>query len=89
VRPTCAQRAPETCKSVHFPIPEGWQAPRFDDSAWPRAIVWRPYEVTFYPAYVDYTKHFGNAEFIWTRSIRLDNLVLARYTARGPRQPSR
>jgi hypothetical protein len=38
------------------------------------------------PGYVNYTKFFGNAEFIWTHNIRLDNLVLARYTARGPRR---
>ena len=36
--------------------------------------------------YVNYAKHFGDAAFIWTRNIRLDNLVLARYTARGPRR---
>jgi hypothetical protein len=35
---------------------------------------------------VNYTKLFGNAEFIWTRNLRLDNLVLARYTAKGPRK---
>jgi hypothetical protein len=43
-------------------------------------------EVTGVPAYVNYRKLFGDAEFIWTRSIRLDNLVLARYTATGPRK---
>ena len=58
--------------------------PGFNDSAWPRAIVWRPIEVTFYRGYTNYAKRFGDAEFIWTRNIRLDNLVLARYTARGP-----
>jgi hypothetical protein len=86
VRPACAQSKPEACKAVHFPVPDGWMAPSFDDSAWPRAVVWRPIEVTFYPAYTRHTKVFGNAEFIWTRNIRLDNLVLARYTARGPRR---
>ena len=38
---------------------------------------------------VNYRKLFGDAEFIWTRSIRLDNLVLARYTATGPRRTDR
>ena len=28
----------------------------------------------------------SDAEFIWTKNIRLDNLVLARYTATGPRR---
>jgi hypothetical protein len=86
VRPTCAQTKPETCKAVHFPIPEGWMLPGFNDSTWPKAIVWRPIEVTFYRGYTNYAKRFGDAEFIWTRNIRLDNLVLARYTARGPRR---
>jgi hypothetical protein len=87
VRPTCAQMKPDTCKAVHFPVPEGWTAPRFNDTAWPRAVIWRPIEVTFYRAYTNYTKYFGDAEFIWTKNIRLDNYVLARYTARGPRKP--
>ncbi|MSO30530.1 MAG: hypothetical protein EXQ48_06225 [Acidobacteria bacterium] len=86
VRPACAQTKPESCKAVHFPIPAAWMAPAFNDSAWPRAIVWRPVEVSFYRGYLNYAKHFGDAEFIWTRNIRLDNLVLARYTARGPRR---
>jgi hypothetical protein len=86
VRPACAQSKPESCMAVHFPIPDGWTMPGFKDSAWPHAIVWRPIEVSFYRAYVNYAKRFGDAEFIWTRNIRLDNLVLARYTARGPRR---
>ena len=85
VRPTCAQMNPVSCKALHFPVPADWTSPRFSDSAWPRAVIWRPVEVTIVPGYVNYTKFFGDAEFIWTRNIRLDNYVLARYTARGPR----
>ena len=84
VRPACAMKEPATCKALHFPVPDAWTAPRFDDSAWPAAVVWRPVEVTAQRAYTGYTKYFGNAEFIWTRGIRLDNLVLARYTTQGP-----
>jgi hypothetical protein len=86
VRPVCAQMKPDTCKAVHFPIPDGWTAPRFNDSAWPQAVIWRPIEVTFYRGFINYTKYFGDAEFIWTKNIRLDNFVLARYTAKGPRK---
>jgi hypothetical protein len=86
VRPTCAQMNPVSCKALHFPIPANWTAPSFNDSSWPQARVWRPVEVTPYPAYWTYTNRFGNAEFIWTRNIRLDNLVLARFTAKGPRR---
>jgi hypothetical protein len=42
--------------------------------------------VTGQRAYTGYTELFSNAEFLWTRNIRLDNLVLGRYTATGPRQ---
>jgi hypothetical protein len=86
VRPACAQSDPLKCRALHFPIPDGWTAPGFNDSAWPRAIIWRPVEVTTVPGYVNYTKYFGDAEFIWTHNIRLDDLVLARYTAKGPRR---
>jgi hypothetical protein len=89
VRPTCAQNDPATCRALHFAIPADWMSSAFDPGAWPRAIVWRPVEVTSVPAYINYSKIFGDAEFIWTRSIRLDNLVLARYTATGPRQGGR
>ena len=87
VRPTCAQKDPHTCQAMHFEVPARWAAPTFDDGAWPRAVIWRPVEVTGVPAYVNYRELFGDAEFIWTKSIRLDNLVLARYAAKGPRKP--
>jgi hypothetical protein len=87
VRPVCAQKDPNSCKALHFPIPSDWTSARFDDSRWPAAIFWPASAVTDQRAYTDYTKLFGNAEFIWTRNLRLDNLVLARYTAKGPRRP--
>ena len=86
VRAECAQKDPSTCKALHFPIPPDWTSQRFNDSSWPAAILWPPEAVTNQAAYVNYTKLFGNAEFIWTRNLRLDNLVLARYTAKGPRK---
>jgi hypothetical protein len=89
VRPQCAQKDPATCRALHFPVSAEWSSPMFDAAAWPRAVIWRPVEVTGVPAYVNYASRFGDAEFIWTRGIRLDNLVLARYTAAGPRTPPR
>ncbi|MBF8301577.1 MAG: hypothetical protein HW394_1947 [Acidobacteria bacterium] len=87
VRATCSQKnEASTCKALHYPIPADWTAPRFNDSSWPMGIVWRAEAVTGAAAYTDYTKIFGDAEFIWTRNLRLDNLVLARYTAKGPRR---
>lgn len=87
VRPECAQKEPgKTCKALHFDIPSDWTSPKFNDTRWPNAVIWRPEEVTNQPAYMNYTKLFGDAEFIWTRNLRLDNVVLARYTAKGPRK---
>jgi hypothetical protein len=86
VRPTCAEKEPATCKALRFPVPMDWTSPRFDDSRWPAAIIWSAEAVTNQRAYTDYTKLFGDAEFIWTRNLRLDNLMLARYTAKGPRK---
>lgn len=86
VRAECAQKDPSTCKALHWSIPPDWTSPKFNDSSWPAAIVWPAEAVTNQAAYVNYTKLFGSAEFIWTRNLRLDNLVLARYTAKGPRK---
>jgi hypothetical protein len=86
VRATCAQKEPNACLALHYPIPPDWTTPRFNDARWPAAIVWPASAVTNQRAYTDYTKLFGDAEFIWTRNLRLDNLMLARYTARGPRK---
>lgn len=86
VRPTCAQKDPKACNALHFSIPADWTSARFDDARWPQAITWPPAVVTDDVSYTRVAKVFGNAEFIWTRNLRLDNLVLARYTAKGPRK---
>lgn len=86
VRPACAQQDPATCKALRFPIPPDWTSARFNDARWPAAIIWSAAAVTNQPAYTNYTKLFADAEFIWTRNLRLDNLMLSRYTARGPRR---
>ena len=85
-RPVCADNDPSSCQALHFPVPPDWAAPEFDDSRWPQAIVWPAARVTGQRAYTGYTELFGDAEFLWTRNIRLDNLVLGRYTAIGPRR---
>lgn len=84
-RPACGMK-PETCKALHFPIADNWMAPGFNDSSWPQAVLWFAAEVTNQQAYTGYTRVFGDAEFIWTRNLKLDNLVLARFTAQGPRK---
>ena len=86
VRTNCAPKDPNTCKALHFTIPPDWTSPKYNDSRWPAAIFWSAAAVTNQQAYTGYTKLFGDAEFIWSRNLRLDNLVLARYTAKGPRR---
>jgi hypothetical protein len=80
----CGLADPKTCKALHFPVPANWMAPRFDDSAWPSATLYKAEEVTGAPGYVKYAPLFGNAQFIWTRNLLLDNLVLSRYVAQAP-----
>ena len=84
VRPNCAMD-PNTCSALHFPIPMDWTAARFDDARWPMAVEWPAALVTDHPSYTRHAKVFNDARFIWTRNLRLDNLILARYTAKGPR----
>ena len=82
-RPVCAQK-PETCYALHVPVPDGWRSQKFDDSRWAQATTWPPASVTADPSYVRVAQVFRDAQFIWTKNLRLDNLVLARYTAAGP-----
>jgi hypothetical protein len=86
VRPTCATKDPNTCSALHFGVPPDWTAPRFDDSRWPNAVEWPAALVTDHISYTKNVKVFEDAAFIWTRNLRLDNEVLARYTAKGPRR---
>jgi hypothetical protein len=74
---------PNDCYAVHYPIPDGWERADFDDSAWPQAFEYLDDEVSTprgLPAYFRYTDLFDEASFIWTRSLVLDNLVIARLT---------
>ena len=85
VRPNCAMD-PKTCSALHFPAPENWTSATFDDRRWPLAAEWPAALVTDHPSYTRHTKLFEEARFIWTKNLRLDNVVLARYTAKGRAQ---
>lgn len=80
----CGLADPMTCSALHFAIPSTWTAPSFDDAPWVAATVYPPADVTSTPGYVRHAALFGRAEFIWTRNLLLDNVVLARHTVRGP-----
>jgi hypothetical protein len=79
-RPTCQDK----CYAVHYPIPANWQSPRFNDSNWPRAWEFTSQEigVTNLPAYTRFPELFGDARWIWSQNLVLDNVVIARKTVR-------
>jgi hypothetical protein len=82
-RPACG-RQPAACQALHLPEPEGWTAAAFDDSAWPAARVWPEREVNPKPAFSMERRYFGNAQFVWSSNLTVDNLVLLRRTVAGP-----
>ena len=78
--PTCR----EHCFAVHYPIPNGWMAPGFDDSSWPRAFEYLDQDVGIMgvPGYFRYPQAFMGSRWIWTISLVFDNTVLLRKTVR-------
>ncbi len=66
-------------------MPDGWNQPDFDDSAWGNATVFSAEQVRPQQPYRDYD--FEGAEFIWTEDLELDNTILFRYRVEAP--PSR
>jgi hypothetical protein len=79
-RPACEDK----CYAVHYPIPANWQSQRFNDTNWPRAWEFTDQEigVTNLPAYTRYPELFGDARWIWSQNLVLDNVVIARKTVR-------
>lgn len=72
------------CFAAHYPIDSNWIQPLFDDSEWPQAHLYPASQVTNQPAYVNFASTaWGNANFIWTSNLILDNVVLARKTVTG------
>ena len=78
-RPPCAERDPASCRALHFPVPENWASPQYDDSEWHQASTYPASAVTNQRAYRDYTDKFGSAHFIWSHNLDQDNLVLCRF----------
>lgn len=71
--------------AAHWPVPLNWAEPGFDDSGWPAAIEYSNEQIggsLQRPAFENFSDIFDNpaadAQFIWTSSLLLDNLVLAR-----------
>ena len=58
--------------------------PSFDDSSWQAASLYAADDVTRTPGYADYAERFGDARFIWTKNLNVDNQVLCRVTVDTP-----
>jgi hypothetical protein len=74
----------DQCYAVHYPIPDGWTSPSFDDSSWPRAYEFTDTDVGTdnLPAYTKYPEVFAGARWIWSINLVLDNTVILRKTVR-------
>lgn len=80
--PTCPRDGQVgDCHAVHYPLPATWAAQGFDDSGWQTAVRYGAAEVGPKTAYTMNAALFQGAEFIWTRNLFLDNLVLCRFIA--------
>jgi len=69
---------------VHFKEPADWAAPGFNDASWPAASIYTRAQFGPKPAYTLLEKDFGDARFVWSRNIKIDNLVLLRKTVAKP-----
>lgn len=76
--------------ALHWPIPENWSSPSFNDTEWPFATTYTNAEigVNNKPAYTNFTDVFDapshDAQFIWSSNVVLDNCVITRYTVDAP-----
>ena len=79
--PTCNAN----CYGIHYTVPTNWQLSSYSDSLWPRAITYTPAVVGVnWPAYMNVSTVWNNAQFIWSSNLILDNYVLTRKTIKGP-----
>ena len=67
-------------KSIDPPV--DWTRPGFDDSDWPAATVYSERAVRPQATYYDHD--FGDAKFIWSGDLALDNVILFRKTVASP-----
>ncbi|MBL8606699.1 MAG: hypothetical protein JNL38_05235 [Myxococcales bacterium] len=79
----CVAKDPATCHGVHWTVPADWASPTYDDSAWPKASTYAATAIGPKTAYTANAALFDGAEFVWSKNLLLDNLVLCRRTL-GP-----
>jgi len=72
--------------AAHWPLPDNWTEPGFDDSNWPQATTYDndTVGVDNKPSYTRFPDIFdrkgADAQFVWSSNLILDNLVLLRRT---------
>ncbi len=64
------------------PLPDGWERPGFDDSAWPNAVEYPQARID--PKQPFFEHDFTGAKWIWTGDLDLDNTVILRTTIKKP-----
>ena len=72
------------CYAVHYPLPQNWASPSFNDSAWPSAYEYTDDEVGVgaVPGYTTFPELYKTSRWIWSSNLVYDNLVIARKTVR-------
>ena len=63
-------------------LPEGWQKPGFNDTAWPSATVYSQQRISPKKPFFDHD--FSGALWIWSSELDLDNTVLFRTVVTKP-----
>jgi len=71
--------AANTSYALHWAIPSDWYAAAYDFKAWPSANIFTSAQVGPKVAYTNFTSQFGDAQFIWSSNLILDNMVLLRF----------
>lgn len=77
---SCATTDPSTCHGVHWAIPSDWASTTYDDSAWPKATTYAAAAIGPKTAYNANVGLFAGADFVWSKNLLIDNLVLCRTT---------
>lgn len=66
--------------ALHWEIPTTWFSSDYDFSKWQSATTFTDAQVGVKPAYSNFTSSFSGSQFIWSSNLKLDNVVLLRFT---------
>lgn len=65
--------------ALHWDVPSNWFSTSYDFQSWPSANIYSSSEVGPKVSFTNFASQFGNAQFIWSSNLVLDNLVLLRF----------